>query len=150
MLTARPYRREDRPACLALFDGNTPRFFDGSEREGFAGFLDDQALRWPYQVIEQDGRIVACGGHAVEPDGVSVALCWGMVEAGLHGRGVGRALTEARIAAARATPRIKRVILNTSQHTQGFYARFGFETAKVTPDGYAPGIDRWDMVLKLA
>jgi ribosomal protein S18 acetylase RimI-like enzyme len=150
MLTARPYRRDDRAACLALFDGNTPRFFDESERAGFAGFLDDQALRWPYQVIEQGGRVVACGGHAVEPDGISVALCWGMVENGLHGQGVGRALTEARIAAARATPGIRRVILNTSQHTQGFYARFGFVAETVTPDGYAPGIDRWDMALKLA
>lgn len=44
---------------------------------------------------------------------------------------------------------VGRVKLNTSQHTQGFYARFGFETEAVTPDGYAPGIDRWDMVLTL-
>jgi len=149
MLTARPYRAEDREACLALFDGNTPRFFDASEREGFADYLEETAFGHAYQVIERDGRVVACGGHAVEPDKISVALCWGMVDNGLHRQGVGRALTEARIAAARDTPGIRRVILNTSQHTQGFYARFGFETMKVTPDGYAPGIDRWDMVLKL-
>jgi ribosomal protein S18 acetylase RimI-like enzyme len=149
MPTARPYRPEDFDGCLALFDSNTPRFFDVSERESFVGFLKDQALRWPYQVIELDGRIVGCGGHAVEADGISVALCWGMVDNSLHGRGLGQVLTEARIAAARATPGIARVILNTSQHTQGFYARFGFEAEKVTPDGYAPGIDRWDMVLKL-
>ena len=149
MLTARPYRADDREACLALFDGNTPRFFDASEREGFVDYLQATAFEHAYQVIERDGRVVACGGHAVEPDMISVALCWGMVDNGLHRQGVGRALTEARIAAARATPGITRVILNTSQHTQGFYARFGFETVKVTPDGYAPGIDRWDMVLRL-
>jgi ribosomal protein S18 acetylase RimI-like enzyme len=149
MILSRPYSPEDMAGCLALFDSNTPRFFDVSERESFVGFLKDQALRWPYQVIELDGRIVGCGGHAVEPDGVNVALCWGMVDNGLHGQGLGRVLTEARIAAARATRGIHRVILNTSQHTQGFYARFGFETEKVTPDGFAPGIDRWDMVLKL-
>lgn len=149
MLTVRPYRAEDREACLALFDGNTPRFFHESEREGFVAWLGDQALHLPYLVIERDGHVVACGGHAVEPDGTSVALCWGMVGNGLHGQGLGRALTEARLAAARATPGVRRVVLDTSQHTQGFYARFGFETMKVTPDGYAPGIDRWDMVLKL-
>ena len=149
MILSRPYRPEDMAGCLALFDSNTPRFFDASERESFVGFLGDQALRWPYQVIELDGRIVGCGGHAVEADGISVVLCWGMVDNELHGQGLGRVLTEARIAAARATPGISRVILNTSQHTQGFYARFGFETEKVTPDGFAPGIDRWDMVLKL-
>ncbi|PQZ83833.1 MULTISPECIES: GNAT family N-acetyltransferase [unclassified Brevundimonas] len=149
MILSRTYAPEDMAGCLALFDSNTPRFFDVSEREGFVGFLNDQALRWPYQVLELDGRIVGCGGHAVEADGISVALCWGMVDNGLHGQGLGKVLTEARIAAAWATPGVTHVILNTSQHTQGFYARFGFETQKVTPDGYAPGIDRWDMVLKL-
>ncbi len=149
MTQSRTYQAEDMAGCLALFDSNTPRFFDVSERDSFVGFLQDQALRWPYQVIELDGRIVGCGGHAVEPDGVSVALCWGMVDNDLHGQGLGRVLTEARIAAARGTPGITRVILNTSQHTQGFYARFGFEVETVTPDGFAPGIDRWDMVLRL-
>ena len=149
MTQSRTYRAEDMAGCLALFDSNTPRFFDVSEREGFVSFLNDQALRWPYQVLELEGRIVGCGGHAVEADGVSVALCWGMVDNSLHGQGLGRVLTEARIAAARATPGVARVKLNTSQHTQGFYARFGFETEKVTPDGYASGIDRWDMVLRL-
>lgn len=149
MIVSRTYGPEDIDGCLTLFDSNTPRFFDASERDSFVGFLQNQALRWPYQVITLDGRIVGCGGHAVESDGVSVALCWGMVDNSLHGQGLGRILTEARIAAARATPGISRVILNTSQHTQGFYARFGFEAATVTPDGFAPGIDRWDMVLTL-
>lgn len=149
MILSRPYRPEDMAGCLALFDSNTPLFFDESERDGFVSFLNDQALRWPYQVIERSGRIVGCGGHAVDADGVSVTLCWGMVDNGLHGQGLGRVLTEARIAAARATPGITRVKLCTSQHTQGFYARFGFEAETVTPDGFAPGIDRWDMVLKL-
>ena len=30
MPTARPYRPEDFDGCLALFDSNTPRFFDVS------------------------------------------------------------------------------------------------------------------------
>ena len=149
MTQSRTYRAEDMAGCLALFDSNTPRFFDVSERDSFVCFLEDQALRWPYQVSELDGRIVGCGGHAVEPDGASVALCWGLVDNDPHRRGLGRVLTEGRIAAARGTPGITRVILNTSQHTQGFYARFGFEVETVTPDGFAPGIDRWDMVLRL-
>ena len=149
MILSRPYRPDDMAGCLALFDSNTPLFFDASEREGFVSFLNDQALRWPYQVITLEGRIVGCGGHAVEADGVSVVLCWGMVDNGLHGQGLGRVLTEARIAAARATPGVGRIKLCTSQHTQGFYARFGFKAETITPDGFAPGIDRWDMVLKL-
>ena len=150
MMTRRAYSPADRAACLALFDSNVPGFFDMSEREDFDGFLDDVIRHaWPYLVIERDGVIVGCGGHAVEPDGVSVALCWGMVDGRLHGQGLGQALTEARLDAARKVPGATRIVLNTSQHTQGFYARFGFIAEAVTPDGYAPGIDRWDMVLTL-
>lgn len=147
MIVARPYRTEDRTACLALFDSNTPRFFDPSELAGFERFLDE--LVWPYQVIERDGRVVACGGHAVEPDGLTASLCWGMVENGLHGQGLGRALTEARLTAASAEPGVSRVRLDTGQHTTGFYERFGFVIEAVIPNGYAPGSHRHEMVLRL-
>jgi ribosomal protein S18 acetylase RimI-like enzyme len=147
MNAARPYVAADRAACLALFDSNAPRFFDPSERAGFEQFLDE--MRWPYQVIEREGRVVACGGHAVEPDGRTVSLCWGMVEQGLHGQGLGRRLTEARLAAARAEPGVTAVRLDTGQHTTGFYERFGFVIERVVRDGYAPGSDRFDMRLDL-
>ena len=149
MILSRPYRPDDMAGCLALFDSNTPLFFDASEREGFVSFLNDQALRWPYQVITLEGRIVGCGGHAVEAGGSVASLCWGMVAQDVHGQGLGRALTQARLDAIRAMPQVARVTMNTSQHTQQFYARFGFEPVKVTPDGFGPGIDQWDMMLQL-
>lgn len=141
----RAYTPADRQACLTLFDSNTPRFFDPSERAGFEGFLNE--MRWPYQVIARDGRIVACGGHAVEPNGRTVSLCWGMVEQGLHGQGLGRLLTEARLAAARAEAGVTEVRLDTGALTTGFYERFGFVIEQVVKDGYAPGSDRYDMRL---
>ena len=151
MQTVRAYRASDRDACLALFDGNTPRFFDPSERAGFVAWLE--AAAHPYFVIERvsEGkvRVVACGGHALEADGAVASLCWGMVAQDLHGQGLGRALTLARLDAIRAMPQVASVNMNTSQHTQRFYAAFGFVPLKVTPDGYGPGIDQWDMVLQL-
>ena len=148
MDSVRPYEPRDRAGCLALFDSNTPVFFDVSERDGFVGWLDGLAgLGAPYQVIERDGRIVACGGHAVEPDGVTASLCWGMVDRSLHGTGLGRQLTGARIAAARAATGVTAMRLDTSQHTEGFYRRFGFVVQAVTKDGFAPGIDKYEMRL---
>ena len=147
METVRPYAACDRDACLALFDGNTPRFFDPSERAGFAAWLE--ASTQPYLVIERDGNIVACGGHALEAGGTVASLCWGMVAQDVHGQGLGRALTQARLDAIRAMPQVARVTMNTSQHTQGFYARFGFVGVKVTPHGIGPGLDQWDMMLQL-
>lgn len=145
----RGYRSSDRDACLALFRGNVPDFFAASEEAQFAGFLDRQAAKCAYQVIVRDGHIVACGGHVTESDGITASFCWGMVERGRHRTGLGRLLTEARLRAARATPGVRQVRLDTSQHTQGFYARFGFETVAVVKDGYDPGLDRWDMLLRL-
>ena len=147
MQTVRPYQASDRDACLALFDGNTPRFFDPSERADFAAWLDTSTH--PYLVILRDGRIVACGGHALEAGGSVASLCWGMVAQDVHGQGLGRALTQARLDAIRTMPQVARVTMNTSQHTQGFYARFGFVGVKVTPHGIGPGLDQWDMMLQL-
>ncbi|APA68711.1 GNAT family N-acetyltransferase [Janthinobacterium sp. 1_2014MBL_MicDiv] len=151
MQTVRPYLASDRDACLALFDGNTPRFFDPSERVRFAAWLD--ASTHPYFVIERvidgEARIVACGGHALEADGSVASLSWGMVAQHLHGQGLGHALTQARLDAIGAMPQVSSVNMNTSQHTQQFYARFGFVPVKVTPDGIGPGLDQWDMVLQL-
>lgn len=42
-----------------------------------------------------------------------------------------------------------RIELDTSQHTQAFYARFGFTVERVVVNGYGPGLDRWDMALDL-
>lgn len=147
MLLFRPYQPADLEACLRLFDGNTPHFFDPSERELFIGYLGRSTA--PFFVIERNGAIVACGGYAIEPDGATASLTWGMVERTLHGQGIGQQLTAKRLDAIRTLAQLRQVQINTSQHTQRFYARFGFETIKVTPDGYGPGIDRWDMLLPL-
>ncbi|MBB6506433.1 putative GNAT family N-acyltransferase [Sphingomonas endophytica] len=144
----RAYDAADRAACLALFDGNTPTFFAAGERSDFAGFLDAHAASWAFQVVERSGAIVACGGHRAAADGETAGFCWGMVDRAQHRTGLGRILTQARLDAARATPGVRQVRLDTSQHTQGFYARFGFVVERVVPDGYSPGLDRVDMLLR--
>ena len=147
-MTPRPYHCSDITACLSIFDSNVPTYFASQERGDFERFLHEHAVQRAFQVIEVEGQVVACGGLWHCGDG-NTSFCWGMVERGRHRQGLGRALAVARLHQAEADPSIQRITLSTSQHTQGFYARFGFETQKVTPDGYAPGIDRWDMVLKL-
>jgi predicted GNAT family N-acyltransferase len=147
-VTVRPYGAGDRGACLGLFDSNVPRFFSASERDDFAVYLD--APSGPYLVLERAGQIVACGGHASEADGTTGALCWGMADGALHGTGLGRRLTEARIEAARQTPGLTALRLSTSQHTEGFYRRYGFQTVRLTPDGFGPGLDEHEMRLELA
>ncbi|MEJ2205260.1 MAG: GNAT family N-acetyltransferase [Gemmatimonadota bacterium] len=145
-MVARPYRSVDLGACLAVFDSNVPRFFRSEERGEFASYL--RALPGPYVVLRMEDReVVACGGYAVREEAAVGDLCWGMVRRDLHGLGLGRALARLRLGALRADPRARRVELNTSQHTVGFYEAMGFRTLAVQPDGYGPGLDRCQMRL---
>lgn len=107
------------------------------------------ATGWPYLVLEAGGQVLACGGLIPEPETGTASLSWGMVARGHHARGLGRQLTEARLALARGLPGVSALCLSTSQHTQGFYARFGFELTEIVADGFAPGLDRWEMQLRL-
>lgn len=77
-------------------------------------------------------------------------FCWGMVRLDCHGQGLGRSLAEARLALIRDDPQVRRVRLDTSQHTLSFFQRFGFRLESVHPDGYGPGLDRCEMLLELS
>lgn len=147
-IRVRDYAPADRDACLAVFDSNLHAFFDPAEREDFAAFLDRRP--GPYLVIEDgEGRVVGCGGYAVEPGTATADLCWGMVAREHHRTGLGELLLDLRLRRIRAEPAVRDVALNTSQHTRGFFERFGFVTERVVPDGFGPGLDRCDMRLVL-
>ena len=145
-LIAREYRPGDLRQVLRVFDSNVPEFFVPGERQAFEAFLAE--LPGPYFVIEQPpGDIVACGGYAIVPEERRADLCWGMVHHAHHRRGIGGHLTRLRLDAAREDPRVDSLILNTSQHTRGFYEKLGFVVEKHVIDGFAPGLDRCDMRL---
>ena len=149
MQRLRAYASGDAAGCVRIFDSNVPRYFAADERAEFADFLAGLCRgNGRYLVMTDNDRIVACGGlEFTTPK--RAALTWGMVEADWHGRGLGWRLTAARLDLARATPGLSDVTLATSQHTTGFYARFGFATTRVERDGFGPGLDRCDMRLDL-
>jgi len=149
MTLIRPYQSADMQACLDIFDRNTPRFFSPTERNDFENFLRDYAVAWDFLVIEDNGIVVACGGHKVDNDMKSASFCWGMVANNLQGNGLGKMLTIARLNTAKAMSAVAKIRLDTSQHTQSFYAQFGFVPERIILDGYGPGLDRWEMVLNL-
>jgi len=145
-VTLREYVPADHLACLRVFDSNVPAFFSMDERALYAAFLS--ALPGPYFVLVDPAQtVVGCGGYAVGERSDVADLCWGMVSREHHGRGFGRALTEMRVQRMWREPGIKAVALNTTQHTVAFYERLGFRTRSVLPDGYAPGLDRCEMLM---
>ncbi|NSZ87253.1 GNAT family N-acetyltransferase (plasmid) [Agrobacterium tumefaciens] len=149
-IATRHYRKEDANACLAIFDSNVPRFFGSEERVEFAQFLGEvDRSMFPYLVLTLDGRIVACGGLSIASEPTMVSLSWGMVDQAYHRRGLGTRLTRERLNLARSSAGIAEVSMATSQHTSRFYEKHGFRIERITPNGFAAGLDRYDMTLRL-
>ena len=144
----RPYTPADAPACLELFDSNCPLYFHSSERADYQQFLQDPADRGDYWVMDLEGEVVGCGGVWVSPENQG-GLSWGMVRRGLHGQGLGTRLTVFRLERLRARPEVRQIRVDTSQHTEAFYARQGFVVVGRTENGFAPGLDEVKMVLEL-
>lgn len=144
-MTIRPYRPEDRADCLRVFSSNIPKYFSEEEREAFCDFL----LRLPghYLVVcDEHGSIVGCGGIAMSLTHESAAaLTWGMIHADKHGKGLGKALTQARLGLLPTLPAARRVQIDTSHETEGFYEKFGFKTVRRIENGYRIGLHRCDM-----
>lgn len=145
---ARAYEAGDREACLAAFDSNVPMFFDPSERADFEDFLDARPGRY-FVVVDADGAVQGSAGYALSADGRCADLCWAMVQRNQHRAGYGTVLLDVRLRAIRAEGGVLDARLSTSQHAAGFYQRHGFVTKRIVPGGFAPGIDRCDMVLAL-
>jgi ribosomal protein S18 acetylase RimI-like enzyme len=141
----RPYTPADEAACLALFDSNTPRFFGPDERAGFAAFLKRPPC--PFFVVEAETLIIACGGYGQQPEGGEIVLAWGMVRADLHRQGAGTFLLQERLKRIFQENPAAKVVIDTSQHSQSFFARFGFHATRLTENYYAPGLHRVDMEL---
>lgn len=144
----RAYSPADRQSCLRVFASNIPDSFLESERADYAAFLDE--LPGPYFVVQDDdGEVVACGGFAVDPGTRQADLCWGMVRRDLHRRGIGDLLLRERLSRITSHVDVDAVRLDTTQFTHAYYERVGFQVQRVTPDGYGPGMHRYDMLLRV-
>lgn len=136
----RPYTNDDIEAVVAVFRSNIPKYFGPGEEKGLREFLDSAERLEDYFVCELGNEIVGSGGVALNQDD-TVSLCWGMIRSDHLGTGLGKELTLFRIAMADARYPGKAFVLDTSQHTSGFYEKQGFEVTELTKDGYGPGLD---------
>jgi len=139
----RPYFSTDRDACLSIFGSNVPKYFVHSEPLEFEAFLAQPNV--DFLVAEVDGVVVACGGSYFR-DEVG-RLCWGMVMQAMHHSSIGTALLCRRVDQLFARFETSEVTIDTSQHSAGFFAHFGFRITQVVTDGFANGIDQVSMSL---
>lgn len=139
---------------MAIFDSNIPTYFADYERADFELSLNafdegrlayKDSLKETYFVLEDEGRVVACGGYSLYSTKMEASMTWGMVHNALHKQGYGRALFSYRLREVTSLHPDYQLVLNTTQHTFPFFEKFGYKVVKITPDGYGPGLHRYDM-----
>lgn len=135
------YQPSHLDACLAVFDSNTPAFFQPAERKFFAQFL--QELNSNYIVLKHDEAIVGCGGFYLDDSKTQARLCWGMIHQSAQRQGLGRFLLLYRIREISKAGAVQMVSLQTSPGTATFYEKQGF---KQTQSSHPEHIE---MVMKL-
>ncbi len=141
----RSYEASDKKQCLRIFQSNIPKFFAVSEEADFLAHLENPEH---YFVLEKNNQLLGCGGYGIlDKQGY---LAWGMVHASQHGTGLGKRLLLERLSLISQHEPVTSIVLDTSQHTFGFFEKLGFVTKNITNDGYAPGLHRYDMELAVA
>ena len=113
----RPYSNSDRDACLACCN---------------AAYHSDfgQFLRAPgsYFVMENDDRIVGCGGFSLDSP-TSATLRWGMVHPDFRRMGLGRFLLMYRMKEIGRAGVVATVAVCPPPEFAAFYEREGFRPA---------------------
>ena len=146
-MDVRQYLPADREGCLTVFDSNMPDFFKSHERRDFEEFLSSPNCR--YFVMEQDSVIAGCGGYFITENRALARLVWGMVHRDWQRKGLGRFLLLFRLREITKAGGVELVRLDTSPLSTPFFERQGFKVMRVAKDGYAPGLDRVEMLMKL-
>jgi len=142
----KPYHSKYFENCMKIIHSNTPKYIDYSEHSDYEDYLsrDDKI----YFVLFNKSNIVACGGYGVNKSQIKAGLSWGLVHSRHHNQGYGSELLKYRINHIKNNFQDIEIHLDTSQHTYGFFEKFGFVITQISKNGYGHGLDRYDMILK--
>ncbi|MFM9944130.1 MAG: GNAT family N-acetyltransferase [Bacteroidia bacterium] len=152
----REYKAADRQVCLEVFKSNIPEFFllhELADFENWLDFKDKAEVAYKsnqseyYYTVELENQIVACGGFYIPQNSNEARMAWGMVDKILHKKGIGRQFLKFRIEQIRLINPEITIALDTTQFSYPFFEKLGFKVTKIQKDYYAPGFDRYDMVL---
>jgi len=140
-----PYKKEHRDSCIEVFKTNIGKYFDEGELKGFIDFLDFNVYSTQYFVVLLDGiSVIGCGGYYLNSE--VVRLVDGMIDKSSHKTGPGLLLLEYRLTKAKAEYPGRNIGIDTSQHTEGFFEKYGFKTTESVKDFYGVGIDKVSML----
>lgn len=141
-MNIRSYSQSDRHSCLEILESNTLEFVIPTDSGAYATFLDN--IPGLYFVLGEFSQIAACGGWAMDADGVA-DLTLAMVRRDFHRRGLGLELLRSRLNAFHSETRATLARVRTTQLVQGFFVRGGFGVVDVVLNGFGEGLDKVTM-----
>jgi [ribosomal protein S18]-alanine N-acetyltransferase len=139
----REYRPSDLESIRQIFLLNSPDYFSPDEEKDLIYYLGNKIEL--YYVINYNGVIAGSGGINFENLGTTAIISWDMIHPDHKGKRLGAALLQQRLKVIRALPRIRRIIVRTSQLSWPFYERNGFRLLYSEKDYWAPGFDLYHM-----
>lgn len=142
----REYQPGDQNACLMIMQSNIPEYFCEYDISDFARFLEN--LPGPFfVVINSNAGLIACGGIAFgRTTSTEAILCYGMVTRTQLHQGIGLQLLQKRLEFfLPLAPQVERILVNTTQKTEGFFRKFGFSVVERELNGFGSGLDRVSM-----
>jgi [ribosomal protein S18]-alanine N-acetyltransferase len=146
-INIRPYELSDRNALETIFLMNTPKYFAPEELGDFLEYLD--IFGDDYVVAVVNKRVVGGGGYWIRSSDQQGGLSWAFLRPDYQGTGVGKELAQYRIEKIRETGLAKTIMVETSQHSFGFYEKLGFKLLNKQSDYWSKGIDLYSAVLEL-
>ena len=141
--TIRSYSVKDKAAVLNLMELSTPKYFAVSEKPDFENYLEHELEL--YFVIELHHQIIGCGGINFESNQTIGIISWDIIHPEFHGKKLGTQLLHHRLAILNDLKHIEIVIVRTSQHTDQFYQKNGFQLVEIVPNYWAEGFDLYYM-----
>lgn len=137
------YNTRHYSRCIQIIQSNTPEFIHPDEHREYEKFLHAEKT---YYVLSLNSKIVACGGIWVNADQSKSGLSWGLVDRQYHGMGIGKKLLIYRLNQIKEKYPRSTIRCETSQHTYKFFEKFGFNTVKISKNGFAKGMDKYIMI----
>ncbi|WP_041264865.1 GNAT family N-acetyltransferase [Bernardetia litoralis] len=146
----RCYQKEDKEELIKLIQLNIPTYFEESEENDFAEYLEK--YKEDYFVIKDKStnQIVGCGGiNYFFDESIPLArISWDIIHPNFQGQGIGKQLLLHRINHIK-NKGIKLIVVRTSQLAYKFYQKAGFELEKTEKDFWAKGFDLYQMKMNL-
>lgn len=144
-VTFRGYLPTYKAACLELFDANCPEYFAPNERKDYENFLEANPENYELCFVAR----LLVGAFGLMHDGARDRnLHWILLEPSSQGLGIGAMIME-RVILHASESGARVVNIAASHKSAPFFAKFGSTKVTVTANGWGPGLDRVDMVLKL-